>query len=68
MDYGYYGASQQPYQYMGMPANAYANTGVDLETMRSVVSALMRPCSSSLLPRPRSPPKTLADRVLAGTA
>ncbi|KAF3000685.1 hypothetical protein E8E13_001789 [Curvularia kusanoi] len=37
MDYSYFGASQQqPYPYMGVPANAYANPGIDLETMRSV--------------------------------
>jgi hypothetical protein len=55
MDYGFYGTSQQPYHYLGMPANAYANTGIDPEAMRSVVSASVR------LPRPRSPPKI--DRI-----
>ncbi|KAJ4384257.1 hypothetical protein N0V86_001104 [Didymella sp. IMI 355093] len=36
MDYSFYGASQQPYHYLGMPANAYANTGIDPEAMHSV--------------------------------
>lgn len=36
MDYSFYGAAQQPYQYMGMSANAYANNGIDPEAMRSV--------------------------------
>ncbi|OSS46228.1 hypothetical protein B5807_08319 [Epicoccum nigrum] len=38
MDYNFYGASQQQqaYQYMGMPTNAYATTGIDLDAMRSV--------------------------------
>lgn len=40
MDYSFYGASQQPYQYMGMPPNAFANPGIDPEAMRSTVSAL----------------------------
>jgi hypothetical protein len=48
MDYSFYGASQQPYQYMGMPTNAYATTGIDLDAMRSVVSAF-----ASELQRPR---------------
>jgi hypothetical protein len=42
MDYGFYGTSQQPYHYLGMPANAYANAGIDPEAMRSVVSASVR--------------------------
>lgn len=46
MDYNFYGTSQQPYQYLGMPVNAYANTGIDPEAMRSVVSALVRPFST----------------------
>jgi hypothetical protein len=50
MDYNFYGASQQQqaYQYMGMPTNAYATTGIDLDAMRSVVSA-----SASVLQRLR---------------
>lgn len=47
MDYNFYGASQQPYQYMGIPANAYATTGIDLDAMRSVVSAFQVPRSCS---------------------
>ncbi|KAF2626036.1 hypothetical protein BU25DRAFT_371336 [Macroventuria anomochaeta] len=35
MDYSFYGASQQPYHYLGMSENAYGNTGIDLEAMRS---------------------------------
>jgi hypothetical protein len=52
MDYGFYGASQQPYHYLGMPANAYANTGIDPEAMRSVVSASVR---AAVLRRCRGP-------------
>jgi hypothetical protein len=40
MDYSFYGASQQPYHYLSMPGSAYENTGIDPETMRSVVSTL----------------------------
>lgn len=40
MDYNFYGASQQPYHYMGMPTNAFANTGIDPEAMHSAVSFL----------------------------
>ena len=47
MDYSFYGASQQPYQYMGMPTNAYATSGIDLDAMRSVVSASQLPRSCS---------------------
>ncbi|KAH6619924.1 hypothetical protein C7974DRAFT_223400 [Boeremia exigua] len=36
MDFSIYGASPQPYHYMGMPVNGYANTGLDPEAMRSV--------------------------------
>lgn len=61
MDYSFYGAAQQPYQYLGMPVNAYASTGLDPEAMRSVVSVLARRCSTSLLQRPRSP--AMADPV-----
>ena len=56
MDYSFYGASQHPYHYLGMPANAYANTGIDPEAMCSVVSALLRPCISLWMQRPRLPP------------
>lgn len=40
MDYSFYGATQQPYHYLGMPGNAYETTAIDPETMRSVVSTL----------------------------
>ncbi|KAJ8109505.1 hypothetical protein OPT61_g7410 [Boeremia exigua] len=36
MDYSFYGASQQPYQYLGVPISSYANGGIDPEAMRSV--------------------------------
>ena len=56
MDYSFYGASQQPYHYLGMPANAYANTGIDPEAMRSVVSVQSQVCGALLQQRPRTPP------------
>jgi hypothetical protein len=56
MDYSFYGASQQPYQYMGMPPNAFANTGIDLDAMHTVVSALSPPCSASSLQQACPPP------------
>lgn len=52
MDYGFYGASQQPFHYLGMPENAYPNAGIDPEAMRSVVSALVR---AAVLRRRRGP-------------
>ncbi|UPX14076.1 uncharacterized protein EKO05_0004568 [Ascochyta rabiei] len=36
MDYSFYGASQQPYQYLGMPPNTFASSGIDTDPMRSV--------------------------------
>ncbi|KAJ4346133.1 hypothetical protein N0V95_005686 [Ascochyta clinopodiicola] len=45
MDYSFYGASQQPYHYMGMPQNAFANTGIDPDSMRSV-----EPLDAALFP------------------
>jgi hypothetical protein len=40
MDHNYFGTSHQPYQYMGMPPNAFANTGIDPDSFHSIVSAL----------------------------
>jgi hypothetical protein len=37
MDYSYFGAQQQPYQFLGISPDGFPHTGVDPETIRSVV-------------------------------
>lgn len=37
MEYAYYSAASQPYHFMGMQPNPYPHTGVDSETIRSIV-------------------------------
>jgi hypothetical protein len=37
MDYAYFSAQQQPYQFLGMSSDGFPHTGVDPDTIRSVV-------------------------------
>lgn len=54
MDYSYFSAAPQPYHFMGMPPNGFphAGTGVDPETIRSIVRScgLDQRCGPRMVP------------------
>jgi hypothetical protein len=50
MDYSYFSAQQQPYHFLGLSSDGFPHSGVDPETIRSVVRSFQRCWSRTVAP------------------